>query len=207
MEANGPVNMTNSSGVTDREIIGALVHLHRGELARMTSYRMRLDTTTNWAVGTTAAIATFALSSNQLPHFALAMSFGLNLIFLWMEARRFRGYELIRQRVRLLERGFYASLLKRDLRGNWEVALTESLETPIMPITYLQAVSVRLRRNYIWLIVIVYVAWLIKLDLVGELPAAAKMGPISGTSALGLSIVVFLSLTLLATIYHPPEEG
>ena len=70
----------------------------------MTQYRVRLDTTTNWAVGTTAAITTFALSSRELPHYVLALPVLLNLLFLWMESRRFRGMVLIAQRVRLLER-------------------------------------------------------------------------------------------------------
>ena len=43
--------------LTRQEYINALVHLHRGEMHRSQVLRSRLDTTTNWAVPTTAMIS------------------------------------------------------------------------------------------------------------------------------------------------------
>ncbi|MCI0445789.1 DUF2270 domain-containing protein, partial [bacterium] len=45
-----PTLPTNSA-----EYINALSHYYRAELSRMMSWRDRLDRTTNWAIGATAA--------------------------------------------------------------------------------------------------------------------------------------------------------
>jgi uncharacterized membrane protein len=192
---------------TQHEATNALVHLYRGELGRMTAYRTRLDTTTNWAVGATAAITTFVLSDPHLPHFTFLLGLFLNSIFLWMEARRFRGYELIRHRVRLLEEGFYVELLRGEARENWQRALIESLRRPSQQVSYLQAFSVRLRRNYIWLMGTLYLGWLVKLELEGELPEAAGFGTVSGTVVLTVTVFLFVPLFALASVHRPPEQG
>jgi uncharacterized membrane protein len=193
--------------ISDKDVPNALVHLYRGELGRMTQYRVRLDTTTNWAVGTTAAIATFSLSARELPHYVLGLPVLLNVLFLWMEARRFRGMVLIAQRVRLLERGFYVQALGGEHLENWHRALVESLRHPTVPITYLQAFSVRLRRNYIWLLATVYMTWLVKLDLSGHIVDAAHIGSIPGPVVLTMALVTLVPLLVIAGLYHPPEEG
>ncbi|HMJ12344.1 MAG TPA: DUF2270 domain-containing protein [Polyangiaceae bacterium] len=185
----------------------ALIHLYRAEVGRMTAYRTRLDTTTNWAVGTTAAIVTFVLSNPNLPHYTAALALFLDLIFLWMEARRFGSYELIRKRVRLLEEGFYVALLGGEPLENWHSALTESLRKPIPAITLLQAMSVRTRRNYLWLLVVVYLSWMVKIDLDGPFPDGAAMGPIPGWTVLVASLGLFLPFLVLAALHRPAEEG
>ena len=141
--------------ISPKDVPPALIHLYRGELGRMTTYRVRLDTTTNWAVGTTAAVITFAIGSRELPHYVFGLPVVLNLVFLWIEARRFRTYEMIRRRVRLLEQGFYVAVLGGEPRPNWEQQLADSLKHPSAPIGYVQAFSVRLRRNYLWLLLVV----------------------------------------------------
>jgi uncharacterized membrane protein len=137
----------------------------------------------------------------------LALPILLNLLFLWMEARRFRGMVLIAQRVRLLERGFYVQALGGEHLENWHRALTESLRLPAVPITYLQAFSVRLRRNYIWLLVTVYTAWLVKLDLGGRIVDSATIGSVPGTVVLTIALLTLVPLLVIAGVYHPPEEG
>ena len=47
------------------EYITAMAHLYRGELQRSLSWRLRLDTTTNWAIFTTAGILTFSFNNPQ----------------------------------------------------------------------------------------------------------------------------------------------
>ena len=88
-----------------RDTTTALVHLYRGELQRMVTYRVRLDTTTNWAIGTAAGLISFALGHDGAPHFVLVLGLLMGLVFVWIEARRFQVFEMIRLRVRLLERG------------------------------------------------------------------------------------------------------
>jgi uncharacterized membrane protein len=47
------------------EYIMALAHLYRGELHRSLIWRLRLDTTTNWAILSTVAILTFSFNNPQ----------------------------------------------------------------------------------------------------------------------------------------------
>src|SRR5438445_286731 len=89
----------------------AMAHFYRGEVQRSNTWRNRLDTTTNWAVLTAGATLSFAFSSPNNPHFVIPINSILVAIFLLMEARRYRYYEIWSSRVRVLETGYFASLL------------------------------------------------------------------------------------------------
>jgi uncharacterized membrane protein len=45
----------------------ALIHLYRAEVGRLTAYRVRLDTTTNWAITTSALVISFTLANRSDP--------------------------------------------------------------------------------------------------------------------------------------------
>jgi uncharacterized membrane protein len=94
------------------EFTTAMVHFYRGEISRANTWRNRLDATTNWAIVTTAAVISFAFT-NITPgsHAVLLIDAVLILIFLWIEARRYRYFELFSYRVRLLETDFFAAML------------------------------------------------------------------------------------------------
>lgn len=193
--------------MSPKDVPTALIHLYRGELGRMAVYRMRLDTTTNWAVGTSAALTTFTLGQERAPHFVFLLVVFLDLIFLYMEARRFRFYELVRRRVRLLELGFYATVLGKPPREGWEDALWESLRAPRSPLSRLQAAAVRLQRHYLWLVLSVYGAWLLKLWLRGDgLIAGAAVGPLPGAVVFVAAALLLIALVGLASAYRLPEE-
>src|SRR4030065_37839 len=68
----------------------AMVHLYRGEMQRMTVWRSRLDTTSNWAILLSTGMTTFTLGSPGIPHFILLLGLALIGICLLIEARRFR---------------------------------------------------------------------------------------------------------------------
>ncbi len=191
-----------------QEVTSALIHLYRGELGRMTAYRARLDATTNWAVGATAAMTSFTLGDASVPHFVLLLAAALVGVFLWMETRRFRFYELVRRRVRLLETGFYGEVLGEG-RPGWLTDLRASLAHPAPPVTVVQAVSHRLRRNYLWLILVLYAAWGLKITLhhgSGSIVGAAGIGPLPGAVVLGATLTVLVGLAILAGVYRPDEE-
>lgn len=184
----------------------ALIHLYRGEVARMTVYRTRLDTTTNWAVGTTAAMVSFALGNPQMPHFVFALALALDAIFLWMEARRYRYYELVRYRVRLMEMGFYPQILGQP-SGDWAARLLESLLRPTPPVSQRQALAVRLRHNYLWLFGVVYGGWVLKLELhTPALLSGAGVGRLPGAWVWGLALGLLLLLIWLALSYRPQDD-
>ncbi|HTG81872.1 MAG TPA: DUF2270 domain-containing protein, partial [Geobacteraceae bacterium] len=52
--------------LTRSETITALAHYYRGEVSRSLMWRERLDRTTNWAVGATAAFLGFAFSHPEI---------------------------------------------------------------------------------------------------------------------------------------------
>jgi uncharacterized membrane protein len=189
------------------ERINALSHLYRGELARMTAYRLRLDTSTNWAIGTTAAMVTFALGHAELPHSIFGLAVLLDVMFLWLEATRFRTYEGIRRRVRLLEEGFFGPILGGRNHDGWEGALASSLDDFKLPLTQIQAMSVRLRRTYCWLIASVYLGWYVKLTRHGDPLEAAALGPVPGFVVVPLALVPLVGFVVLTFRYNVPEEG
>src|SRR5919201_3778373 len=83
------------------EFNSAIVHFYRGEIQRANTWRNRLDTTTNWAIITAGAAISFSLSDAGHHHGVLLINIALVLIFLTIEARRYRYYELVSYRVRL----------------------------------------------------------------------------------------------------------
>ena len=193
--------------LSTNERVNALTHLYRGELARMTAYRLRLDTTTNWALGTTAAMITFALSHTELPHSIFGLAVVLNVMFLWLEATRFRTYLGIRQRVRWLEEGFFSPILGGREQEGWERALAESLDDFKLPISQAQAMSVRLRRMYCWLIASVYLGWYVKLTRHGDVLESAALGPIPGFVVVPLTLIPLAGFVVLTFRYNVVEEG
>jgi len=151
----------------------AMIHFYRGEVQRSNTWRNRLDTTTNWAVLTAGATLSFVFSSPSNPHFVIPINSILVMIFLLMEARRYRYYEIWSSRVRILETGYFAHLLMPDSRPaeeSWAEHLAADLTTPHFTITEWEAVGRRLRRNYLWIFVLLALSWNLKVYL-SPLPA------------------------------------
>ena len=141
-----------------------LAHYYRGEVARMISWRDRLDRTTNWAIGALAAMLSISLSTEQAHHSVLLFSMLLIQMLLFIEARRYRFYHVYRARVRLLEREYFALMFASEPSPGRAVLgeLSESLRAPRFNVTFHQAMSRRLRRNYCWIFLVVFLAWLVK---------------------------------------------
>jgi len=146
------------------EYITAMAHLYRGELQRSLSWRLRLDTTTNWAIFTTAGILTFAFNN---PHYAgqtLLAGMYANLLFLVLEAQRFRFFDVFHSRLRLIEENFYGPLLRRDLASpvqDWGHCVADDLSRPHYHISMRQAIRARLARVYAPLFLAQMVGWLL----------------------------------------------
>ena len=103
--------------------IGAIAHLYRAEVYRSTMWRTRLDNTTNWAVVTTGIAFSMTYSSPEaspLPLFVVLLLVG---VFLGLEARRYRYFNVWRARCRLMETDFYARSEERrvgkECRSRW----------------------------------------------------------------------------------------
>lgn len=146
----------------------AMVHFYRGEVARSNVWRTRLDATTNWAVITAGATLSFVFSSPDNPHFAIPINSILVAIFLFMEARRYRYYEVWANRVRVLETGYFAPMLSyRSIPPDkeWAEHISSDLISPHFTISEWEAVGRRLRSNYIWIFVLLALSWTLKVYL------------------------------------------
>src|SRR5216684_4265336 len=146
----------------------AMVHFYRGEVQRSNAWRTRLDTTTYWAVFTSAATLSFAFSSASNPHFLIPINSILVAIFLVMEARRYRYYEIWASRVRVIETGYFAQMLAPDgvaRDQEWASHLASDLLTPHFTISEKEAIGRRLRRNYIWIFMLLALSWNLKVYL------------------------------------------
>ncbi len=154
--------------MTPAEFNTAMIHFYRGEVQRSNIWRTRLDTTTYWAVLTAGATLSFAFSSSSNPHFVIPINSILIAIFLLMEARRYRYYEIWSSRVRVLETGYLAQMLAPDgveQDREWAEHLASDLLTPHFTISEWEAVGRRLRRNYLWIFALLALSWNLKVYL------------------------------------------
>jgi uncharacterized membrane protein len=143
-----------------------MVHFYRGEVTRANTWRNRLDTTTNWAVVTTGATLSFAFSLPTNPHFVILINTVLVGFFLFMEARRYRYYEIWSGRVRVMETGFFMQMLSPDTSGDetnkWAQLLVADLQEPRFNVSEAEALGRRLRRNYLWMFMLLAASWNLK---------------------------------------------
>jgi uncharacterized membrane protein len=164
-----PDRQSAAADVTRRmapaEFNTAMAHFYRGEVQRSNTWRTRLDTTTYWAVLTAGGALSFAFSSANNPHFLIPIISILVAIFLVMEARRYRYYEIWASRVRVIETGYLAPMLAPDSvprDQEWASHLASDLLTPHFTISVWEAIGRRLRRNYIWIFALLALSWNLK---------------------------------------------
>lgn len=158
--------------LTPNEFNTALVHLYRGEVIRANTWRTRLDGTTNWAVLTTGATLSFAFSSSSNTPVMILLNSVLILFFLFIEARRYRFYDVWRTRVRLMETEFFADMLAPspdtsadENAVHWRELLAKDLIDPHFNISLIEAMSRRLRRNYMWIFGLLALSWIVKVGI------------------------------------------
>lgn len=197
------------------EYISALVHLYRGQLSRADSWRLRLDTTSNWGVVTTMGLLSFAFSSRDHSHASILVGMVLISHFLLVEARRYRVFDVWNCRVRMIEENFYGPILQRDLespRIQWGHLVAEDLLHPHYKMTYLQALRARLLRNHLALYLLLLGAWSTKIvdtaPQVGWLEAM-RIGPLPGLPILAFVVALYGAIGwLLIAVQkaHGPES-
>ncbi len=179
----------------------AMVHMYRAEIARVNLWRSRLDTTTNWAVVTTAGAITFGFSSAQNPHFVILLVLLFVLIFLNIEARRYAYYSLWYHRVRLLETNFFAAMLAPPFRPapDWGDSLSDALINPLFPISHWEAMGNRFRRNYAAIVGVILASWALKLAV--HPTPTANVREIIGRAAIGTVIPGWIAILIVMAIY------
>ena len=166
--ANQETTVSLQRSIYDPGYVNAMSHFYRGEMGRIMVWRQRLDVTTNWAITSSTAIITIAFSSREVPHIIFFFNLAILWVLLWIEARRYRFYDAFRARIRMLEAHFLVPMVmeNRDLlQGEWKKLVCEDLILPCFKISKLEAIGRRLKRNYVFIFIMVLVAWITKIFL------------------------------------------
>ena len=209
--------------VTRTEFVTVVAHYYRGELSRMTSWRDRVDRTSNWAITLVAAMLSVSLSTPTAHHGVLLFAAVLVMLLLAIEARRYRFFDVYRTRVRRLERNYFASVFSPTsaTEQEWMQAMAEDLRRPVFSISLSTAMSRRLRRNYFWMFIVLLVAWLLKttsaklqlngreaesVHSVSEWIGNGALGPLPGWTVVSL-VAVFYCWIAYATLRNSRAEG
>lgn len=200
--------------LTRQEYISAMVHFYRGELARANAWRIRLDTSSNWAVVAAIGLLSFAFGVPEHSHASILFGMILIFHFLALEGRRYRFFDLWRYRLRLIEENFYGPIVARDLHSpdrNWGKLMAGDLLRPQFKISYWQALRARLVSNYLSLFVMLLLAWLGKLliqpALDGRFWHQMSIGPIPWYLPLSFVGVLYTFLAVICffvkRVSHP----
>lgn len=201
------------------EFNSAMVHFYRGEVQRANTWRNRLDTTTNWAIITAGTAISFSLSDPTHHHGILLLNIALTFIFLFIEARRYRYFELWSYRIRLLETDFFAAMLVPPFHpsADWAETMASSLLRPKFPISVWEALGRRFRRNYFAIFAAMIAVWLFKnytqptaASTLEEFIDRARIGAIPGEIVFGSVILFSIAMIVLglatAVLQDAPGE-
>lgn len=196
---------------------GVMVHFYRGVMDLTTTWRSRIDSTTNWAVVTAGSIASFLLSDPTHPHLMALLGMFLTFSFLAIEARRFRFYDLWSGWLRLLETDYYAPLLQNNVTSGveqWHPMLVCDLQNPHFKISWSEAMGRRMRHNYAAIFTFLLLVWLVKLmppatPAPGEcttLLSCAAIGPLPGGVVMAL-VALFYTYLVGLIVFTPKLIG
>jgi uncharacterized membrane protein len=188
--------------------MGVVAHLYRGEIYRSTIWRTRLDNTTNWSIVTLGIALSSTFSSREASALPLILIGMLFAVFVGLEARRYRYFNVWRARARFLETHWYVPILsgkRGDDDGGWRTVLAEDYLHPRHHISFVRAAGRRIRRTYIWIIAIQTSAYLGKIAIhpqvaahLAELVDRAAIGPIPGWVVLCCGVAYNLCWVALA---------
>lgn len=194
--------------LTRAEYLSTMSHFYRGEIGRADAWRARLDPTTNWAVVTAGGMLSISFAGPDHSHVTLLLAIILVSVFLGFEARRFRYFDVWRSRVRMLEENFFIPIIRRNLispRADWREFVAQDLDRPTFKISFLDAVGIRLRYNYIWIYLAILIAWLAKLYMhpIPALRASVvfermRIGPLDGKVVLAIVLAFYATAIWLA---------
>ena len=187
-----------------------LAFLYRGEMYRSKVWRTRLDATTNWTVATTGIAMSVSFGSPANSPLPLVLVSLMSIVFLTIEARRYRYFDIWRTRVRLMEVSMFVPLLRLEgvrVDKDWNRELADDYERLRFHITFLEAVGRRLRRNYFFLFAVQVVSYVAKICIhpqpitsLDDLWQHAAIGPLPGQIVIIIGFLFHGSLVLLAVL-------
>lgn len=185
----------------DPEVSSILGDVYRGEMDRETVWRTRLDQTTTWGVTVVAAILTWAFSSGDNPHYIILVGMLVVSLFLAIEARRYRDYDVYRSRVRLFQQNWIADTFDPTEgveHRDWRQKLSRDYRTPTLKVSPMEAAANRLRRIYLPLLAVLLLAWLIRITAFAPDQGPVRTAAIAGIP--GIVVVAVIGLFYGATV-------
>jgi uncharacterized membrane protein len=197
-----------AEGICGPSEVTALSHLYRAEVYRSTVWRQRLDQTTNWAVISTGIGLSVAFANERASPFPIVLVGMLCIVFLMLEARRYRFFYVWRFRARVLEIAFMVPILRGEgakIQLDRGTALSDDYEKPAYRISMIRCVGRRLRRNYGYIFAILGAAYFAKIAIHPVDVASweqffrrAHIGPIPGYVAIAAGLAFHLGWIGLA---------
>jgi uncharacterized membrane protein len=178
---------------------------------RATTWRARIDNPTNWAILTCGTAVSFVLNDPDHSHAVLLLLMLQVLMFLAIEARRTRYYDLWSSWLRLLEIEYLAPILQDNVitaADTWQELLVQDLGYPHFKVSFWRMFRRRLRDHYLAIYLFLLLAWLVKL-VQHPVPACsgpndtitchAAVGPLPGEYVLG-GVLAYYALLILLTV-------
>ena len=187
-------------------------HLYRGEVERAVVWRSRLDTTTNWAVTVLSVIVAYSFTGD-VSHAVILAGILMGTVFLVIEERRFRSYDIWRSRVRTLQENLFATALDPSEgveHEDWREQLSRDYRDPGPKVSHLGALGHRLRRVYLPLLGAMVFAWLLHLWAFNpdeSLLESATLPGIPGWIVVAIVAGYSVALVLLAFPLSPTPAG
>jgi uncharacterized membrane protein len=160
----------------------------------------------------TGILTVFALGNDSIPHEFFGFMALMVIVFLFIEARRWTLFTFSRNRVLMLERGFYGHTLLGDVEAeapapdpwpahsSWKVSLKLLMLAPFQHIEHISwgGVYRRLSRQYVHLLIAVYIGWCFKLYETRTEQSGTWMASVGAVGVVMLALVWY---------YRPPDAG
>jgi uncharacterized membrane protein len=187
---------------------------------RAATWRLRIDNPTNWAIVTCGTSVSFTLSDETHSHAVLLLIMLFTVMFVIVEARRTRYYDLWSSWLRLLETEYLAPILQDNCvtaNDTWQELIVRDLGYPHFKATFWRMVQRRMRDHYLAIYMFLLLSWLLKLLLhpTGAGQCAnetfvchATVGPVPGGVVMllvGLFYAVLWVIALLGYQSHDPS--
>ncbi len=199
--------------------VAATIHIYRGLMDSASTWRTRIDNSTNWAIITSGTAVSFALSDESHPHVVLLLVMFLTVMFMTVEARRTRFYNLWGSWLRLLETEYFAPILQDNcvtINDTWQELIVRDLGYPHFKTTFWQMLGRRLRDNYLAIFMFLILSWLLKLMAHPAISPGtceqdtyichAAVGPIPGWAVLGAVFCFYVGLLVLVVVTYQAGE-
>ena len=195
----------------------AMAHLYRAEMNRMTVWRQRLDTTSNWAIILTFGMSTFVLGTEGVPHYVMLLGLAIVSICLLIEGRRYQRLHHSKWRLALFDHNYFANILWSPAKmpePAWRRQLAFDLRRPHFTMGWFMATRLRLRRNYLLLVYFITAVWLTKVFIHPDSPPVAAefyarlaLGDLFPSWFVASTASVFIVVATALGLLTPSEEA